>query len=103
AVGAAIAVFALLTVPILSYRRSSGSCEAHVIALGLMTNFTEVLGIGGAPYDWGHLYHDMYAYETITTFAHRATPGLGSIDYCSHAYDTAGAAYLLTVARTFPA
>jgi hypothetical protein len=97
-----LVVFVIIAWPLLRQRSESGSCQGHVTMLGLAGDFTRALGIVPPIYDVGHAYHDMFAYETAASFAHRRG-ATGAIEYCSPEHDAAARAFLLTVATTMPA
>lgn len=80
---------------------SAGSNTGHVALLGLMTPFSAPLGIAGSTYDWGYAYLDEFASALINSYSYRAH-GHG-VTYFSKEYDQTALAYLLTIARHWPA
>jgi hypothetical protein len=89
--------------PAFSYRIREGSCQGHVILLGLMRPFDYWLGIEVGSYDWGDHVVDSFAYSAVTAHATRGADGQQAPPYCSPEYDRETLAYLLTIARLFPA
>lgn len=97
------AMFLLVGWPVISSVYRSGGCQWHTAVLGFSRDFSEPLGIGAAPYDVSREYLDDYAYVTVTSYTARRHPGVGHIEYCQPQYDAATGAFLLDVARRFPA
>jgi hypothetical protein len=95
--------FLLVAWPILSSTYRNGGCQWHVTLLGFNSEFTEALDLEPGPYDWGHVYSDMFVYKTISTYAFRLSPSAPRPSFCSHDYDVATGRYLATLAATFPA
>jgi hypothetical protein len=104
---AALATFALSfsisAWPVIGAVIGGGSCQWHFALLGLTTDFTNVLGLKPALYDWGNKYSDRWVYATVASFAERQNPTAPLLDYCSHRYDIVSFDYLWHVIITFPA
>ena len=98
--GVAAAAFAVVAWPILlAYSR--GSNTGHAAFLGLMTAFNRPLGIAGSIYEWGYTYQDAFARTVISSYSERIA-GQTPV-YLSREYDQATMAYLVQVARHWPA
>jgi len=89
--------------PIISTVVERGGCQWHVFLLGLTSPFDDALRVHGGSYHWGHMYNDEYVWANVSSFAGRARPDLGFIEYCSHEYDVASWAYLREILARFPA
>ncbi|PYR42928.1 MAG: hypothetical protein DMF93_04430 [Acidobacteria bacterium] len=99
-----VAAFLLAAWPAIStLAASKPGCQWHVVILGFARQFDRPLGVESAPYEVGREYLDEWAYTTVTSYAARAHPGIGHIEYCEVAYGGATRAYLLDVAKRFPA
>ena len=99
-VAVSAAVFTVVAWPILS-AYSQGSNTGHVALLGLVTSFDGPLGVAGSIYDPGYMYLDGFASALISSFAFRQH-GL-SVVYLTRDYDHAAVAYVLAIARHWPA
>lgn len=101
---AAIVLAALMFVvsawPIVRAYRG-GSNTGHVAVLGLMTPFDRPLGIGASLYDWGYAYVDQFVGDIVNSFSQRV--GGRQVEFFSPEYDREATAYLLRVARHWPA
>jgi hypothetical protein len=86
-----------------SLDRSRPGCQWHVVVLGFASQFSGPLGVEAAPYDVNREYLDEFAYSTVTSYAARVHPNIGHIEYCENAYGAATRAYLIDIARRFPA
>ena len=94
------ATFAIAAWPILA-AYAGGSNTGHVALLGLMSPFDGPMGIAGSIYDAGYVYLDGYASALIRSFAQRQYGE--TVVFYARDYDRAAVAYLLTIARHFPA
>jgi hypothetical protein len=95
--------FLLVAQPIVSSVYRSGGCQWHTALLGFARDFSEPLGVADAPYDVSREYLDDYVYVTVTSYAARAHPGVGHIEYCLPQYDAATGQFLADVVKRFPA
>jgi len=100
AVGAAAVVFVAVAWPIVR-AYGGGSNTGHVAVLGLMTPFDRPLGIRGSLYDWGYTYNDQFAANIINNYSYRVEGRY--VEYLSKEYDREAVAYLLQIARHWPA
>lgn len=82
---------------------AGGSNSSHVIALGLMREFTRNLGLEPPAYDIGDSYRDSFGYSLITAHSGLHTDSAADLRYGSSEYDAAGTRLLGEIARTFPA
>ena len=92
--------FVIAAWPILT-AYSRGSNSGHVAFLGLMSSFNIPLGIDSSIYSWGYVYSDEFASTFINSFTYR-TYG-HEVRFLSPEYDQAMVAYLLRIARHWPA
>jgi hypothetical protein len=103
AVGAA--TFILTVRPLIgAYADGGGASMPHVVILGLMTPFDEMLGVNaGALYAVGHSYNDSYAAAVVGDYAVRTRHVEEPIAVYGSVYDAAARDFLLRYARAFPA
>jgi hypothetical protein len=92
-----------VALPIVSSVYRSGGCQWHTALLGFARDFSDPLGVTDAPYDVSREYLDDYVYVTVTSYAARANPGVGHIEYCLPQYDAATGRFLADVVKRFPA
>jgi hypothetical protein len=104
AIGAVIflATFLVTGAPILGVF-SDDSSVSHVVVLGLMTPFTDALGIEPSPYDIGDLYADGFAAASIFAHARLVDHDRKLGIYGTHPYDRQGISLLKDLAWRFPA
>ena len=102
AAGVCVAVFAATAWPVVTAVRRDGGNEWHAVLLGLTDGPTDALMVAHAPYDFGHDFSDAFIYAASTAYALRTQPGIGHIEYGSHAYDVVTQRYVMDVVRTFP-
>jgi len=100
AIGAAAATFVVTAWPILR-GYGIGSNTGHVALLGLMTPFDKSLGIRGSYYDWGYAYVDQFGANIVNSYSHAVHGRF--VEYFSKEYDREAVAYLLQIARHWPA
>jgi hypothetical protein len=102
AAGAFVLTYLVAGAPILMTFAAESSVS-HVIVLGLVTPFTDGLGLESPPYDFGNLYSDDFAIETVHVHAllvdHDASLG----ELRTRAYDRQGMSLLRDAAWHFPA
>jgi hypothetical protein len=103
AMGVFVLAFASLGWPILIAMQDGGN-TFHVILLGLFSPFDLALNVQPSPvYEWGYLYHDVYASEVLNSYAHRLWNIGTPLRLATAAYDQAGMAYYYEIFRQFPA
>jgi len=102
AVSAFIITYGVSGAPILT-TFAKASSPSHVIVLGLLTPFTDALGLESPPYDFGNLYSDDFAMETIHTHALLVDHDPLLALYKTRAYDRQGMSFLKDALRHFPA
>lgn len=86
------------------YAPGGGNSMQHVVVLGLITPFSEALGVdNGGIYGWGYEFKDEYAHATISSYATRTDGVARSLELYGPAYDRAASSYLASVATNFPA
>jgi hypothetical protein len=100
--GAFVLTFVLVGAPILA-TFSGESSVSHVVVLGVMTPFTEALGIEAPPYDVGDLYADGFAAATIYAHARQVDHDRALGRLGTPAYDRQGVSLLKDLAWRFPA
>ena len=100
--GVFVITFALAGAPILAtYSRESS--VSHVVVLGLMTPFTDALGLEPPQYDIGDLYADGFAASTIYAHAVLVDRDRALGRQGTPAYDRQGLSLLKDLGRRFPA
>ncbi len=99
-VAVSAAAFVVAAWPILT-GYAAGSNTGHVTVLGLMTPFDGPLGIASPIYDTGYLYNDQYGWTLVQSYAFRQFGK--AVYYMQKDYDRAAVAYVLTIARHWPA
>ena len=87
---------------VLSVYRSFG-CQWHTVLLGFAQDFTRPLDLERPPYDLSRQYLDEFAYTSVTSYAGRAQPGIGHIEYCTPRYEAAVSLLLRDLVVHFPA
>jgi hypothetical protein len=104
AAAACIAAFLMAAWPVISTQdRSRAGCQWHVVALGFANQFDRPLGVEPAPYEVSREYLDEWLYTTVTSYAARAHPGIGHIEFCEAGYGAATREYLTDIVGRFPA
>jgi hypothetical protein len=98
-----IAAFAVTALPVIRTVSRTGGCQWHTVLLGFPTGFSRPLGITEAPYKHLRVYSDNFVYATVTSYAARLDPDVGTIGYCDPKYDAATGRYFLDLAAHFPA
>jgi len=98
-----LATFGVVSWPVTSTVYTTGGCQWHVSLLGLQAPFDGHLGIDPAPYDFGHVYSDIYIDRTVNGYRWRKEPGAPSLVFCSHEYDVQSGQYLQALVSGFPA
>lgn len=99
---ALLAVFLFIGWPALRASRD-GANSIHNIVLGLTESFHRRMGLGGAPYEIGHHYRDVYAHTHLS--AHSLLEGVDEKPpaYWSSDYEKTGKRYLGRVISYMPA
>jgi hypothetical protein len=100
ALGAAALAFAVCAWPIVKGYRA-GSNSGHVALLGLMSPLDKPLGIRPSFYDFGYAYNDMFAANIVTAYGYWTRGQF--FEFLSNDYDHQAVAYLLQIARHWPA
>jgi hypothetical protein len=95
--------FVVTAWPIISSVYRSGGCQWHTALLGFSRDFSGPLGVDEPPYELNRRYLDEFVYVTVTSYAGRARPGVGHIEYCWPDYDRATGSYLRALVTRFPA
>ena len=93
--------FLLCASPILPDLRGATN-STHIIALGLAEPFNQRLHVGDVPYAFGNKYNDFYFHTRIAGHTRRVT-GDAPPPYWTRENDEAGARFLSTFYRLFPA
>lgn len=94
--------FLIMAWPIVYSYLSLGSNTSHVVLLGLMSPFTQDLGITDSLlYDWGHFYNDSFIYAILDSYAYRIHGH--PVRFATPEYDHVGAQYLFEIIKNFPA
>ena len=80
------AAFLISALPALMAYRAGGGALGHVALLGLMTPFSEPLGLHVPVYDIGHLYNHSFAANTVQAYAYHFDDPPGKLTIHGQAY-----------------
>jgi hypothetical protein len=97
-----LAAFGVAAFPLLRDQTRGGN-NAHVVLLGLFSDFDGPLRVQAAPYEYGGRYVDSLAATIINSYAIRVDGRARPLDAMTADYDRAGGAYLAQIAAAFPA
>lgn len=102
ALGVFAVAFVVAAFPILTQLGEGGN-KSHPTLLGFMEPYSQRLGVGGAPYQFGNHYLDTEALTIVNAFGRPSNTRLDAFIYEKPRYERTADALLTRFVRTFPA